>query len=232
MAMNAPQQPGGQNINAPVVVNATLANQQVANAGNATGAAMPNPATRPATGLRSPRWPLLAAQFCLLLTCAGYGLLYTFPCASHPQFILCQVSSWHPAVQMGLLLVTFLLTWPVFWVFGASVAEPQIHRSYTSTFLRQLSDFVALRPLVLLSGGVALVVGALMVLFNHFYPVPCALALILIFVALWVRFYREPLPQVDPHAQVQAQQNQTPTRVNTWLFRLRSLPLIRGITPP
>lgn len=206
-------------INQPAnVQNAAPINRNVPNTVGASG------------GLRLPRWPLLSALFCIVMMGVGYVLWYTMPCTPVPLLgFLCKADTWPAIVSIMLIWLLFGIGWIGAWCFGAPIQEPRPQRGRVSTLLRSLSDFEALRPLILVIGYVSLFWSMLMLVSDRIQPVLFALALILGFVGIWTRLYSPPQPAAQQSAQ--GQRNQAIAGVDSPLYRFRSLPIIRRTWP-
>lgn len=181
-------------------------------------------------GLALPRWPLLAALFCSLIIFMGYVFWYALSCGSpgntKPFCAVYHLPTFFSLLLIGLL---FFTSWLGIWCFGAAIQEPRAQRGVVSSFLRQLSDTNALRPLLLIIGGAAPFWILLLLVFGSIQAAPLALNAIFFFVATWTYFYHPRRPAVQQSAQAQLQQ--ALARVDTPLYRLRSLPLLRWIWP-
>jgi hypothetical protein len=187
----------------------------------------------PSDSPRLPRWPLVAALLSTVLVAAGIVVWFTMPCVTIlGSYRLCRTGDLArlPGVaQSGLVWLLFGLLWLLSWAFGAGIQELRRDGGGRRSLLRALSDVDALRPIVIGFGVVGVLLGVAGAALGRTQPVVMALGLLPGFVAAWVVLYRPPVEDVplSPSRQLVEEL----IRRDSWLFRLRSLPLLRILWP-
>lgn len=174
-----------------------------------------------------PRWWLLSALFCIFLATCGYFLWFYMPCSTGIAIVdnilgwFCRWSilSWPGWLQIGAIWLIFGIGWLVALVFGYRPLESPGHRrGPTALFFRSLSNFAAIRGLLIFYGGVTFFVLLVVVLARRAQPIPFALQAIVIFVGACTLFYRRPQP-TRPRQTAQA----------NWLARINQADSPLGI---
>jgi hypothetical protein len=194
--------------------------------------APPRPADRQATdttgGPLHPRWALLSCLGCIALAAAASVLWNVAPCASALGLgALCRADRLPAVAQVLVVALAFAVGWMAAYSFGHGLQEPR-RRGEDEPLLRTLSDVEALRPVIRLFGLAGAAFAALALLRGQAQPLAVAVALLPGLVAVWGVFYRPPArgPQTAEEQLRAAQAGRT-----SWLFRLRTLPLIRYLWP-
>ena len=129
-----------------------------------------------------PRWWILSATILSLIMIVLLLFGPFFPCSARSSF--CQISSWHPLIQVGLVWLAFIIIWLVSLIFGVGGIEvPRRERTRTAQFFRSISEFGPLRPLLIIYGAIALCALIAMWLLDRTTPLAFAVASLVVFVA-------------------------------------------------
>lgn len=184
----------------------------------------------PLRELLDPRWPLLSALLCIATVGAGALLWYTLPCTTLPVLAgVCGAGRWPGVVPASLLVGLFALGWLAAWCLGGWIDGLGRRARAIPGLLRGLSQAGALQPLLRLFGAAGVAASAVVVLANRAQPLVLAVALLPAAVAVSTVAYRPPAAGRPPSAE--ADLYASLARVDSPLFRLRSLPLLRNYLP-
>lgn len=182
-------------------------------------------AVRRLRGGSSARWLLFSATLLTPLTLAGYLLesyYYTQPCPFGP---LCQLDTLPPLLQVGGIMLGFLLLWVLLYVFGSSALDgPKAPPPGTlARLVYEMSRFEPVRWLLVLYGAAALFLGLFAIAQRRPDPAGYTLTAIVVFVGFCALLYGPPRPVVELTPQEEAALADAVRPANV----LRSLPPFR-----
>lgn len=181
-------------------------------------------------GLFHPRWPLLAAAIFMPLAIIGNGIKLYF--ASHPCTLggLCSLDMLPGIVQMLLIWVAYF----VLWVAVSFIGHPlevvrDDHLRPVETFLKHVSNYLAVGPLVVVYAAVVMLELLLTLLIGRLDPVVIALSAILFLVAGCIL-----APPRRPHAAPVSEDVRRAAQIGRAAgaaFRMRSMAVIGRLIP-
>ena len=176
-------------------------------------------------GGSSARWLLFSATLLTPLTLVGYLLDSYYAVQPCPFGQLCQLDTLPPLLQIGGIMLGFLLLWVLLYVFGSSALDgPKAPPPGTfGRVVYEMSRFEPVRWLLVLYGLVALILGVLALLQRRPDPAGYTLTAIVVFVGFCALLYGPPRPVVELTPQEEAALAEAVRPLNV----LRSLPPFR-----
>ncbi len=136
-----------------------------------------------------PRWWILSAFVTSILAIMVLLLGPYFPCSATGN--LCHLTTWNPVVQVLVIWAAFILIWLLALIFGVgSIEVPRREVSRLAEFIRSVSEFGPLHPLLLIFGAIALCALAVMWIVDSTSPFAFAFCSIVVFIANASYFFR------------------------------------------
>lgn len=148
--------------------------------------------TRPFRGWY-PRWWLLSAFFCSCLIGLVLLLQLNLCSGTSTDSNACQFTNWQndwrQVAVVGVLWVVFLLIWLLTYIFGVRPVEFKRSHHPFALFIRSISEFRAIYPLIMFYGIVAFLIILLMCYEKKVSTLVFTLCSIVLFVANSYFFY-------------------------------------------
>lgn len=151
-------------------------------------------------GFFYPRWPLLSALAMCSFTLVGLGLRLYYAHHYCPFGFLCNADLWPSWVGFVILLGGFVILWFIASLFVGYIYAPQPPsrhiRKFLTHFFRSISEFEPMRWMIIGFGGLipVLIIAPIFINRLTFQPVPDALAVMALCVALCTLLRRVPQP--------------------------------------
>lgn len=136
-----------------------------------------------------PRWWILSAFVTSILAIMVLLLGPHFPCSAAGN--LCHFTTWNPVVQVLIVWAAFILIWLLALILGVgSIEVPRREVSRPAEFVRSISEFDPLHPLLLIFGAIALCALVAMWVVDSATPFAFAFCSIVVFIANASHFFR------------------------------------------